>query len=321
MQVAVIGAGAWGKNVIRNLAELDALGAICDQSAQLRETFAAQYPHADVYSDWQQVIDSNIAAVAIATPTQQHFRIAQAALEAGKDVYVEKPLTHDSGKARELVELAARNDCILMVGHLLMYQPAIVWMRDFIAGGELGELFCIRHERLTLGRARDTENALWDIGVHDLAVLLYMVGQAPTRIQVTGHQMLKLTVEDEASMHLEFPGGVYGDLHVSWLWPETTRRTIVRGSKGMLVYDEVAQTVTLHRRWIDAELTNNDAGSEVVYQGDGQPLLLEMQHFLDRITDRQPPRSDGRSAIPVIETLEKASLLLAQARNSATTGT
>ena len=116
---------------------------------------------------------------------------------------------------------------------------------------------------------------------------------------------LGLGVEDEVHVHLEFANGVRGNIHTSWLWPETDRRTILRGSRGMLVYDEVAQTVTHHRRWIDAELQNHDEGSEVVHRGDGQPLKLELQHFLDRVKDRQPARSDGESALAVVETLER----------------
>lgn len=313
MKVAVIGAGAWGKNIIRNLFELDALGAFCDPSVEKLAILAAEYPHATAYSDWREMLAGDYPAVAIATPTPLHFEMAKAALEAGKDVFVEKPLTHDSEQARELVDLAEREHRVLMVGHLLLYQPAITWIRDFLSAGELGELFSIRHERLTLGRARSAENVLWDIGVHDLAVMLYLIGEQPEQVRASGHRMLKLGVEDEVHVHLEFASGIRGNLHTSWLWPETTRQTILRGSRGMLVYDEVAQTVTLHRKWIDDELANHDEGSEIVHRGHGQPLRLELEHFLARIGDRARALSDGASALTVIETLERVSTLLAEA--------
>ncbi len=305
MSVAVIGAGAWGKNIIRNLAELDALAGLCDPDAEKLAAYAHEYPDMPMFSDWQALIASDIKAIAIATPTPLHYPIAQAALAAGKDVFVEKPITHNSEQAQLLVDLAEQNKCILMVGHLLLYQPAVAWIKQFISDGKLGELYGVRHERLTLGRARSVENVLWDIGVHDMAVMLYLVGESPSAVRASGHRMLKIGVEDEVHVHLEFANGVRGNLHSSWLWPETNRRTIVRGSRGMLVYDEVEQTVTLHRKWIDKDLQNQDQGSEVVHKGDGQPLRLEMQHFMDRIQDRRAPLSDGQSALEVIRVLER----------------
>lgn len=318
MKVAVIGAGAWGKNIIRNLAELEALGAVCDPDEEKLAAYAAEYPQAETYSDWRRMLaSSDLPAVAIATPTPLHYEMADAALRAGKDVYVEKPLTHSSGEAQALTDLAAERGLVLMVGHLLLYQPAVSWIKDYLGTGALGDLYGIRHERLTLGRARSAENVLWDIGVHDIAVMLYLTGERrPAEIRASGHRLLNLGVEDDVHVHLAFASGVRGNLHVSWLWPETNRRTIIRGSAGMLVYDEVGQTVTLHRKWIDKNLQNRDEGSEVVHRGHGQPLLLEMKHFLARLEDRRAPLSDGASAVAVIETLERANELL-QAREGA----
>lgn len=314
MRVGVIGAGAWGKNIIRNLADLDGLAAICDPTPAKLADFGRVYAKAATYADYRELLASPVPAVAIATPTPLHFEMAEAALRADKDVYVEKPLTHDRASTQALVDLAASRGRILMVGHLLLYQPAITWIKDYLASGALGELFGIRHERLNLGRARSVENVLWDIGVHDMAVMLYLTGTAPLRIRASGHRMLRLGVEDEVHVHLEFDGGIRGNLHVSWLWPETTRRTIIRGSSGMLVYDELEQTVTLHHRWIDDALANHDEGSELVHQGHGQPLKLELEHFLARLEDRAAPLSDGASALAVIETLERVQQTLAEDR-------
>lgn len=305
MKVAVIGAGAWGKNIIRNLSDLGALAAICDPDPEKLASYDQAYPEARAYLDWRALINADVDAIAIATPTDLHFEMAQAALRAGKDVFVEKPLTPTASQAQELVDLAAHEQRILMVGHLLMYQPAIAWIKAFIDAGKLGTLFGVRHERLNLGRARASENVLWDIGVHDIAVMLYLVGEAPLTVRASGHKMLGLDVQDEVHAHLEFANGAHGNLHSSWLWPQTNRRTIVRGSLGMLVYDEVAQTVTHHKKRIDENLQNQDEGNEVVHRGDGQPLRLELQHFLDRMNDRQPPMSDGKSALLVIQVLEK----------------
>lgn len=312
MRIVAIGAGAWGKNIIRNLYDMGVLAGIVEASDERLNNYAEQYPGVSLFEDWRAALESDCNAVAIATPTPSHFEIAMAALEAGKDVFVEKPLTHSSAEARQLVDAADHRSAVLMVGHLLLYQPAIAWIREYVAAGEIGHLFSIRHERLNLGRARSAENVIWDIGVHDMAIMLYLVGEAPTRVRGTGHRMLGLGVEDEVHVHLEFASGVRGNIHTSWLWPETNRRTILRGSRGMLVYDEVAQTVTHHRKWIDDELQNHDEGSEVVHRGDGQPLRLELEHFVERINDRNPARSDGASALAVVETLERINTAVAE---------
>jgi len=312
MRVVAVGAGAWGRNIVRNLAELDALAGIAERNAERRKELAAQYPDTTIHSNWREALAEAYDAVAIATPTTAHYEVAAAALAAGKDVFVEKPVTPTAEQARALTDLAHRHGRILMIGHLLLYQPAVAWIRDHVADGAIGELFSIRHERLNLGRARSMENVIWDIGVHDMAVMLYLVGEKPTRVRATGHRMLGLPVEDEVHVHLEFGHHIRGNMHTSWLWPETNRRTIVRGSRGMLVYDEVAQTVTQHHRWIDDQLQNHDGGCEVVFRGDGQPLRLELQHFMECVANRTPARSDGDSAVAVIETLERINTAVAE---------
>ncbi|MGB7755539.1 MAG: Gfo/Idh/MocA family oxidoreductase [Salinisphaera sp.] len=312
MKIVAIGAGAWGKNIIRNLEELGALSGVVEGNNQRLNAYAEANPALAVYADWRAALASDCDAVAIATPTPTHHEIALAAIHAGKDVFVEKPMTHSSVDARELADAAEAAGRLLMVGHLLMYQPAIGWIKEYVEAGELGELFSIRHERLNLGRARSAENVIWDIGVHDMAIMLYLTGEAPERVRGTGHRMLGLSVEDEVHVHLEFAGGIRGNIHTSWLWPETTRRTMLRGSRGMLVYDEMAQTVTHHRKWIDVDLQNHDEGSEVVHRGDGQPLRLELAHFMDCVATRQRPRSDGASAVTVIETLERINAAVAE---------
>lgn len=312
MKIVVIGAGAWGKNVIRNLHELQALAGIVDCNRSRLGSYAQAYPEAALYEDWRVALASECDAVMIATPTPTHYEIALAAIQAGKDVLVEKPVTPNSETARDLAETARQAGRILMVGHLLLYQPAILWIKEYIEAGHLGQLFSIRHERLNLGRARSAENVLWDIGVHDMAVMLYIAGKQPRRVRGTGHRLLGLPVEDEVHVHLEFCGGIRGNLHTSWLWPEMTRRTIVRGAKGMLVYDETAQSVTLHRKWIDKSLQNHDQGSALLYQGDGQPLRLELEHFIDCIRTRRMPRSSGESAVDVMATLERINEAVAE---------
>ncbi|MDB5098498.1 MAG: Gfo/Idh/MocA family oxidoreductase [Cyanobacteria bacterium RYN_339] len=305
--VAVIGAGNWGKNLVTNFHALGVLASVSEASPALREGLFKQYPDLPVYADYQEVLAGDVPAVAIATPVPTHYPIAKEALLAGKDVFVEKPITLSLAEAEDLAELARKLDRVLMVGHLLLYQPAIQWIKQYLAAGELGTVHSLHQERMNLGRARTVENVLWSFGVHDVAVLLHLVGAAPTHIQATGQRVLQAKVEDDVYLHLGFPQGVQAHLHTSWLWPERRRGLTVVGSLGMLVYDEIAQTVTLHKKGITPDLANRDYGAEVVFSGSGEPLKLELQHFLDRVADRAAPLSDGASGVEVVRVLAEAS--------------
>lgn len=306
VKVAVLGAGQWGMNLIRTFHELGALAAVVEVDAERRARVQVQYPDAQVFEDPEPVWDSPVPAVVVATPVPTHYDLARQALLAGKDVFVEKPLTLSVADAAELVGLARRQGRVLMVGHLLLYQPAIRWLKQRLAEGLIGRVHSLHQERLNLGRVRSAENALWSLGVHDVAVLLYLVGGPPEQVSVTGQRVLQPGIEDDVYMHLRFPGGVQAHLHTSWLWPEKRRRLTIVGSEAMVVYDELTQTVTLHRKRISRSLDHVDEGSEVVYQDDGEPLRLECEHFLEAVRSHQPPVSDGALGIEVLRVLEQA---------------
>lgn len=306
MSVGLIGSGGWGKNIARTLHELKALGGIAEVRPDLREQLQGVYPDVPLYADHRVLMASELPAVAIATPAATHFALTQEALLAGKHVFVEKPLALSSREAEELAELAEQRERVLMVGHLLLYQPAVRWMKEYLDSGALGELWSLHQERLNLGTVRTVENALWSLGVHDVAVLLHLVGQAPERTQAAGQIALQPGIADDAYLHLAFPGGVRAHVHVSWLWPEKRRRLTVIGSRGMLIYDEGAQTVTLQRKRIGDGLKPVDEGEEIAFQGSAQPLTLELEHFLTCIRDHSRPVSDGRSAVEVVRVLEEA---------------
>jgi predicted dehydrogenase len=310
-KIAVIGAGQWGKNVVRTFAELGALVAVAEASAAIRADVGASYPEVPFYSSYDSILTNEaIEAVAIATPVATHFAIAREALLAGKDVFVEKPMTLYAEEARELHRLARKMGRILMVGHLLLYQPAIQWIKQYFVSGELGEVYSLHQQRAKLGRVRTVENVLWSLGVHDVAVLLHLVGEEPVQVAVHGQRVLQREIEDDVHLHLTFQNGVQAHLHTSWLWPEQERRLVVIGSRGMLVYDELQQTVTLHRKTIEGDLSARDAGSEVVFAGHAEPLRVECEHFLACIANRETPLSDGENGIAVISVIEAAIELL-----------
>lgn len=311
-KAVVLGAGGWGVNLIRTLRDLGALAAVVEIDPSRRAKIASEYPEVPVLASPEELWDSDWPAVVIATPAHTHYELARQALLAQKDVFVEKPLTLTSSEAEDLVGLAQERERILMVGHLLMYQSAIRWIKERLDHGLIGQVVGLHQERLNLGRARSVENALWSLGVHDVAVLLFLAGRAPRRVRAFGQRVLQPTIEDDVYITLEFPHNVVAHLHCSWLWPEKRRRLTIIGTAGMLVYDELQQTVTLHRKQISPGLEVRDEGSEVVFIGDGRPLTIECQQFLHSVRTRSKPLSDGESGLQVIRVLEEAQRLLDQ---------
>ncbi|MEG3065033.1 Gfo/Idh/MocA family oxidoreductase [Acetomicrobium sp.] len=307
IKVAVIGAGNWGKNIVKNFYELGALSAIVDEDEGRLNKVGKDYKGVHLLTSLNDLWKMDIPAVAIATSAPTHYEITKTALSKGRDVFVEKPFTLNASQAEELVTLAKSSGRIIMVGHLLLYQPAIRWIKDCILKNTLGKLYFLHQERLNLGRARRGENALWSLGVHDVAVFLDLVGRNPQRVEVVGQPVLQKDVEDDVYLHLAFSGGVAAHLHASWLWPEKHRRLTAVFERGMLVYDEIAQTVTLHKKYINSKLENMDEGQQVVFKGNSEPLKLELKHFIECCQSRQRPYSDGESAVGVIKILEEAS--------------
>jgi predicted dehydrogenase len=306
MKVGVIGAGAWGINLVSTFHELGVLGGVADPDAGHRERVRERAPEVELYEGADELIEAGYDAVAIATPAGTHFAIAKKAIDAGMDVFVEKPMTLDPGEARKLHELALREDRILMVGHLLLYQPAIEFIAGYLGDGKLGEVYTMHQRRSKLGRVRKVENVLWSFGVHDVAVLLMLAGKAPNSVVVSGHSAVTEGVEDDTYLHLEFEGGVTGHLHNSWLWPRVERELIITGERGILVFDELNHRVVLHRKTVGDDLRHHNAGEEVLYQGGGQPLRLELEHFLDCCATRRQARSDGQNGYEVVRVLQEA---------------
>ena len=304
MRIAVIGAGNWGINLVRNLSELSVLSHVVEKNSELTNQIEKDFPEAQCLENYDSLINDEIDAVAIATPAQSHFDIASKFLETGKDVFIEKPMTLSSKEAEGLVSIAEENNSILMVGHMLMYQPAITFIKSYLDEGHIGKIYHIHQERLKLGRVRTAENVVWSLGVHDIAVLLYLVGAAPNKVNFSGHCGVQEDIEDDAYVHMSFEQGTIAHLHSSWIWPTDSRCMRIIGSKGMLVYDEHKQSVTLHKKGIGQDLENLDQGEEVIFEGSSQPLRLEMEHLIDCIKSRKRPISDGNNGLEVIRVLE-----------------
>ena len=309
MTVAVIGCGYWGKNLVRNFSELGVLSAVCDESEEARAFVQDKYPDIEYVSDYASVLaNPEIAAVAIATPAKTHASIARAALKAGKDVFVEKPLVLDESEGVELVSLAEELGRVLMVGHLLWYHPAVLKLKEMIETGELGQILYLASHRLNFGKIRREENVLWSFAPHDISVILGLVGEMPKAISCDGSAYLNDEVADVTSTSLTFPSGIKAHLFTSWLHPFKEQKLVVVGSKKMAVFDDVEPENKLmlfeHSiTWENNHPTARKADGTSMPFDKSEPLKNECIHFLDKIEDRGEPRTNGEEGLKVLRVL------------------
>jgi predicted dehydrogenase len=318
-KVAVVGCGYWGKNLVRNMQALGALHSVVEMAPANQAIARTLAPQARIHARLEEALqDGELAGVLIATPAETHYALARQALEAGKDVFVEKPLTLDVPSSRELVALARRSGRVLMVGHLLEYHPALLKLQELIAAGELGKVYYIISNRLNLGKVRTEENALWSFAPHDIAVILRLVGRMPFEVVATGGCYLQPQVADVSVTHLLFDNGVRAHIFVSWLHPFKEQRLVVIGSQKMASYDDVAKELILHDQHVDWK-----AGQPVPVKGAGvkvafaaqEPLENECRHFLECIRERKTPRTDGENGVRVLQVLRAAQHSLASNGN------
>jgi len=310
MRIAVVGAGYWGVNLVRVFNRLGVLDCICDSSAERLKPLAAQYPGVRTETSLEAVLkDPSVDAVVIATPAEMHFDMARKALLAGKDVYVEKPLTLHCEEAETLIALAEREKRILMVGHLLEFHPAITKLKEMVDAGELGRLEYIYSNRLNMGKVRREENALWSFAPHDISVILFLLGLMPIQIAATGGTYLQPNIADVTISTMLFERGVRAHLFVSWLHPFKEQKLVVVGERRMAVFDDVRKTEKLQIFDKKIDLVNGQYVAEkpaaltVEFPAD-EPLQLECQHFLDCIATRATPRTDGHDGWRVLKVLE-----------------
>ncbi|MFQ5458124.1 MAG: Gfo/Idh/MocA family protein [Myxococcota bacterium] len=320
VQIAVIGAGGWGKNLVRNFAGLKGarLAWCCDLNPSILERVAAQYPETRVTARLEDVLgDDAVTGVVIATDAPTHHRIAKAALEADKHVYVEKPLTMEAGQARELVALAEARDRRLMVGHLLLYHPAVEALEAVVGSGELGDIHYMYTQRLNLGVVRKDENAWWSLAPHDVSVILHLFGADPQTVSARGESYLQQGVQDVVFVNLHFPDGRMAQIHVSWLDPHKMRKMTIVGSRKMVVFDdmEAAEKIKIYDKGADVRPNFTSYNEAITLrQGDifiphldmSEPLMRECRHFVDCIANGKTPKTNGREGLRVVRVLEAA---------------
>jgi UDP-2-acetamido-3-amino-2,3-dideoxy-glucuronate N-acetyltransferase len=303
--VALVGCGRWGRNHARNLAELGALALVCDSD-----------PHAEVpegvrrADGFKEVLaDPDVRAVVLATPASTHAAMGLAAIQAGKDVLVEKPLALSYDEGRRLVDAAAAAGAVLMVGHVLLYHPAVEALRGLVADGDLGDLRYLYSNRLNLGTVRAAENILWSFAPHDIAVMNALVGAAPVEVAASGGAYLQEGIADVTVTDLLYPGDVRAHIFVSWLHPFKEHRLVVIGDRKMAAFTDtdLEGTLRLYDRGVDIRdgvAVVREAPESAIDVPDAEPMRAELLHFLSCVVERTRPRTDGEEGLEVLRVLE-----------------
>jgi len=311
--LAVIGGGHWGKNLIRNFHALGALGLVCDKNTETLVAHAAQYPGVETSTAFSAALKRpDIRAVAIATPAETHWAIAQEALLAGKHVFVEKPLSLDLGQAQELTNLARERGLTLMVGHLLQYHPAFIRLLALVREGDLGRIDYIYSHRLNLGQIRREENILWSFAPHDISMILSLMGAEPEEVSCRGGFFLHKKIADVTVTNLSFPSGAQAHIFVSWLHPFKEQKLVVVGERKMAVFDDGQDWDTKlmlypHSiRWEGEKPVPNRAEGVPVALEPSEPLRAECEHFLECVIKGETPRTDGPEGLRVLRVLKAA---------------
>jgi predicted dehydrogenase len=330
VNIGIIGCGYWGPKHIRVCHELREATptAVCDLDESRLEQVQMQYPSVQATTDYHEFLNSNVDAVIIATPVNTHYQMAKEALLHDKHVLIEKPMTASTQEALELINLAEKQNLILMAGHTYEYHPAVNFLRDIVNNGDLGDIYSIDAARLNLGLFRTDVNVLWDLAPHDISIILSVLKENPIAVSARGTHHINPHTYDIAYLEMMFPSGAMGHVHASWLHPRKIRQTTIVGSKKMAVYDDVSETEKIHI--YDKGLTtpkerngnsngkfsawppNYRYGDVIIpFVSNAEPLKLEGSHFIDCIVEGKKPRSDGWAGLKVTSILEAAEKSLA----------
>ena len=311
--IALIGAGYWGKNHLKNLYRLEALHSVLESNDQIAAQRAEEYPDVRFLENEAEILEnSEIQGVVIAAPAALHFKLTKQYLEAGKDVLVEKPLALTVAEGKQLVRIAEENKRVLMVGHILRYHAAVERLKAFIDAGEIGDLRYIYSNRLNIGKLRHEENVLWSFAPHDISlILMLMNGEEPERIEAYAGSYVKKGIYDTTLTNLGFKNGVKSHIFVSWLNPFKEQKLVVVGSEKMVVFDDVSADKLLvypHSiDFIDGEIpVARKAEAYPLEFEPKEPLKEELLHFIHCIETRETPKTDGREGLAVLSILEEA---------------
>jgi predicted dehydrogenase len=319
LKIGLIGMGYWGPNLARVLNQTPRceFTACCDQDSRRLEKTLRQYPSLRGFRKADELLESDVDAVAIATPISTHYELARRALQAGKHVFVEKPLADNTERARDLVSVARGVGRKLMAGHTFVFSPPVEKVKEMIDTGELGDVHYLSFSRVNLGLYQKDVDVIWDLAVHDVSILLYWLGESPSQACSFGRSCVQRAKRDIAYLWFQFPSGRVASCEVSWLSPQKMRRTCVVGSKRMVVYDdtEPSEKIKVYDRGVtlrtpetfgEFQLTYRMGDMVAPYLGNMEPLLCEIEHFIECVENDLTPRTDGQFGAEVVAAIEMA---------------
>lgn len=325
--VGIVGCGYWGPNIIRNFYALKSVDFrwACDLVPENLGRVNSQYPTIKTTKDYTELLsDTSLDAIIIATPVETHFKLAKLALEAGKHVLIEKPMTATVEESKELIALAKKQKRVLMVDHTFIYTGAVKKMRDMMEKGEMGQILYFDSVRINLGLIRHDINVIWDLAPHDIAIMLHLIGKRPISVAASGVCQIGNTQEEVGYVTVKFPDNIIGHVHVSWLSPVKVRKIMVGGSDKMVIYDDVEPTekIKIYDKGvhITPEMKRKETPFNPIYRaGDilipkidqDEALLVEAQHFIQCIESNAQPITDGEAGLAVVEILEATTKSLA----------
>ena len=325
VRVGAVGCGYWGPNVIRNLDVVDGfeLSMICDADRDRLAAVAARYPSATATTRVDDVLDNpRLDAVYLATPVSTHYALTRRALLTRKHVLIEKPLATTVEQAQELALLAAERGLVLMVGHTFVFSPPVRKIKELIANGQVGPIYYIETTRVNLGLFQKDVSVLWDLGPHDLSILMYWLEEVPSSVSARGRSFHGEALEDVAFVTLEFPSGILAQLQISWLAPSKLRRTSIVGRQRMIVYDDLepVEKVKIYDRGVDRQPASYGEFQLTYRSGDilsprldtAEPLHVQSQHWLDCIRTGREPDASPQSGVDVVRVIQAAERSLRQ---------
>jgi UDP-2-acetamido-3-amino-2,3-dideoxy-glucuronate N-acetyltransferase len=310
--IAVVGCGHWGKNLVRNFSELGVLVAVCDPNDELAKTYAKEH-NVDNLSFTEIINCAAIEGVVLAVPAPLHASMAIEAMNAGKHVYVEKPLAMNKIEAAAMIESATENDVQLMVGHLLQYHPVFIAIRGLVDSGELGSLNYVYSNRLSFGKVRSEEDVIWSFAPHDISMILSLTGQEPEVVRTESSCILQPNIADTATVHMEFKSALKAHISVSWLHPYKEQKLVVVGENAMAVFDDTKpwnEKLALYHHSVKSSggiPTLEKAEVEYLEVSQSEPLKNECQHFIDVVSGNILPLTNGDEGLRVLNVLELAS--------------
>ncbi len=308
-KVGIVGAGIWGKNLVRNFYNLNYLDTVCDMDEENLARTKNDYPGVHLTKDFNEMLKNpEIDGIVVATPSHTHFKLVKAALEAGKNVYVEKPIATTSEEAKELNDLATSKGLVLMVGHLLLYHPAVNRLKMIVESGELGEIKYVQSDRLNINYFKNDRSVMWDLAPHDVSMISHILGEEPERvISAFGVSSEGNEIMDITHIDIKYPSGAVAHVSDSWIHPQKRVNLMLRGSKGSAMFDD---TLAENKLQVFLNDKPNSASTISLDYLEIEPLKLECEHFIKCIETGKKARSDGENGYFVVKVLEEAEKIM-----------